>query len=861
MQTSAVIAPSRPNQFFFTLAVFLLFFVSGVAGLIYEVLWFRAAGILFGNTAQAAATVLAAFFAGLFAGSVFWGGRAAKIKSPVLGYAVLQAGLGLSAALYFFLKPAYFNLYLRFFPALGSSGVLLTAFQFILSAGFIFLPSFFMGGTFPFLLDWSVRNGFQAGRAGTLLYAVNTAGAALGALAAGYFLPPALGFQNSYVLVLALTFLVTAVSFGMAGFTREVEPSISSSLIGEEVFNLLPSQGRKENWVWHFAFASGFLTLGLEVLWTHMFAQVLHNSVYTFSAVLVIFLLALSVGSFLAHVLCWLNLDSRSVLFSIFLASGAWVGSTPFLFNFLTGGLSDLWSSGAWSSYLVSVFRLAVLTLWIPVVAIGTVFPFLLRGLGTDCAEGSCTSDVGRFSGRLLAWNALGSVTGSLAAGFVMLRWLGLWPSIRLVAAFYFLLALFSIRRSLRPVFALLPLVGITLLFTAFDSSHLPLLHLDKEKGEKLLQFWEGRYGTVAVIQDREELKLKMNNFFGLGGTGTRRSRMAMADLPILLHPDAKSVFFLGMGTGITAGRSLDHPSVTRVVVSELVPEVAQAARAYFSEKHDLFNDPRVHLFVGDGRNYLLAHPEAYDIVIGDLFFPWEAGAGSLYTKEHFEVVLKRLRPGGVFAQWLPLYQMTEREFLIIANTMRKIFPLLTLWRGDFLVGRPIAALIGYKEAAPLDPEGFLARFFAFSEHADIPESVRASIPFAHYGGNLSAARRLFADARVNTDDLPLIEYLAPKSFVEVKAGRRFWLTSVELAQFLEELSRQVPFEGDPFLGKLTPGQLSNVRAGLELYVYEVAGENGYPKIADVYWQRICNRLGPERCGDFRTALEHKKKD
>ncbi len=248
------------------------------------------------------------------------------------------------------------------------------------------------------------------------------------------------------------------------------------------------------------------------------------------------------------------------------------------------------------------------------------------------------------------------------------------------------------------------------------------------------------------------------------------------------------------------------YDDMEQVVVCELIPEVVVAARKYFFRPyvHGLFDDPRANVIVEDGRHYLRRTAERFDLIVGDLFLPWRAGVGNLYTREHMEAARTRLRQGGLFAQWLPLYQMTPNEFGVIARTMLEVFPLVTWWRGDFLAKRPIVALVGHREATPFTPH-------------ELFQST--SVPFmAHYIGNLTAARTLFHDYDVNTADWPLIEYQAPISHRRRRAKATTWFTGESLIAFMDEVAKISPPSEDSYLQSLPRSQHAMARAGLMLH-------------------------------------------
>src|SRR5437773_1814380 len=212
---------------------------------------------------------------------------------------------------------------------------------------------------------------------------------------------------------------------------------------------------------------------------------------------------------------------------------------------------------------------------------------------------------------------------------------------------------------------------------------------------------------------------LRLDNFYVLGGSAAATNERRQGLLPLLLHPAPRRAAFIGMATGITAsaGAAL---GVDETTVIELVPEVARLAATEFATWNaQLLERPGVRLVVDDGRRYLVTTAERYDVVVGDLFIPWHAGAGSLYAREMFETVAGRLAPGGLFCQWLPLYQLTREEFDVIARTFVAVFPSVTLWRDDFYANRPIVALVGQVAPPTLDLGSLRERIAALPAWSD----------------------------------------------------------------------------------------------------------------------------------------------
>jgi spermidine synthase len=791
----------------------LLFLASGFAGLVYQVLWMRELGILFGNSSQAAATTLAAFFLGIAAGGAVFGRRAARAARPLRGYGWLEAAVAVTALLYFALLSLFHALYAPLFAWLGAFPAAFLAAKFTLALTVLFPPAFFMGGTLPLMSQHLVRRADALGATAARLYAVNTLGAALGAYLCAFHLVRHIGVTRSYALALATTAGVAALALWLG---RRPAPAPVGPSPGGGTAALPPRA------LGALAVLSGVGTLALEVLWTRMFAQVLQNSVYTFALILVTFLVSLALGALLAAALARRGSAPRPTLLVLLLGSALLVGLSPFAFWWQSDGLQYLANRSGFAEYVLHVFGSAAAVLLLPTAWLGILFPYLLK------AAEPWGRGAGRTVGELAALNTLGGVAGSLLAGFVLLGSLGLWNSLRCVAALYAAGALGLALRGPRRTLAAAPaLATLILLLGPLDASQLPLVSVDGDRGERVVEVLEGSAATVAVVKRPDSLRIKLNNYYGLGGSGDRRQEARQAHLPLALHPDPRSVFFLGLGTGITAGAALQHP-LERVVVAELVPEVVTAARRHFAPwLNGLFDDPRARVVVEDARNVLGGSRERYDVIIGDLFLPWKAGVGSLYARELFQAGLERLEPGGLFAQWLLMIQFSEQEFGSVARTFTEVFPRATLWRGNYRLSHPLLLLLGERDPAPLDADALAQRLDAIArlEQSALPSGVgRNAAPrtpdelLLYYQGNLSASRELLAGYPLNSDDRPFIEYSAPITHRRKRTGEARALRGQELVALFDALFAASPPEHDPVLGRLSAQQRALPAAGLDLY-------------------------------------------
>lgn len=826
----------------------LLVFLSGFTGLVYEVLWMKQLGLLFGNTAHAAAATLAAFFAGLAAGSWFWGRRCAAMKTPLRAYAWMEVGIAVTALLYFVILRCYYGIYPALYQGVDSAALMLVV-KFGLALLLVFPPAFCMGGTIPVMGHFLVRTSSAFGTTAARLYGVNTLGAALGACLAGFFFPLWFGFRVTCLGAMAVTGAVAVTAFVLS----RRAPAVKGGKVERE--NDSPASAKRAGGRWALVlvcFLSGFGVLALEVLWMRMFAQVLENSVYTFAAILVIVLVCLAVGAFISSRLARLQVSPVYVLALLVLVSGIAVSLTPFVFVRLTDSLQILVSKGSWFEYLSLIFRKGFLTIGPPALVLGTVFPYLMK------TEEKYTRSVGRSLGHLAAINTAGAILGSLLCGFLFLEALGMWRTMQVIAVIYLVTALILPLTWGGGSIALKTVAGILLLMqlSALNPAKLPINSVDTLRPhQQILETWEGSDCTVAVARDRHGLSIKINSHYGLGSTGAMMQQKLQADIPLMIRPGTESIFFLGTGTGVTAGSALDpqFPNVKRVVTCELVPEVITAARKYmtnvdgFDCTGGLFSDPRATVLVEDGRHYLMASGETFDMVNADLFVPFRSGAGSLYSKEHFECVKQRLTPGGIFVQWLPLYQVTENEFSIIARTMLEVFEQVSLWRSTFQPGEEVVALVGHPDASPLPACALDSRedkqtAIAGKDRRDLgrlqlPFNVQTILFF--YCGNVTAAKELFAGYQVNSDDKPFIEYMAPRTYRNKTDTAVPWFVGPRLARLVEEIQRRCPADSDPLLANRKPANRRLPGAGVAFHrarLWQIIGDDEACREA---WERF----------------------
>ena len=812
--------------------IWVLLFLSGFTSLVYQVIWMRELALLFSSSAQATAGTLAVFFGGLAIGGAIWSHRAPRSAMPLREYGFLEIGIGLSGILFFGLMPLYGQFYSPLYENLGSTPALLILAKLLLAALILLPPAILMGGTLPLICQQVVSGGKKLGQTGSITYGVNTLGAACGALAAGFWLPRWLGFQNTYLLAIGVSVAIGVIACLISKYMLATQNPDDNDVIDkastcqpkstEAIFN--PK-------LISIAFASGALVLALEVLWTRMFQQVLQNSVYTFAVILVIFLAALATGALIASKLVSIKIKPEKMLALLLAISALASLVTPFIFYYATDGMNYLGMGEAWNSYLISIFSTAIAVLFLPGVAIGSIFPFLFRIAEKAGAPG-------QIVGRLLALNTAGAICGSLIAGFVLLGSIGLWNSMLIVSLAYLLLAAW-VAASLRIYLTATASLVVAILF--FNSVALPGVRLNAN--EELLGHWEGPDGYVAVIERDGSKRIKINNFYALGSSAAMDHEQNQSLIPLMPHSSPEKLLYLGMGTGISAGGGLLLPSQL-VRVTELVPEVITAAKSFFNqEAMGLFTNPRAEVLARDGRNELLGRDEFYDAIIADLFVPWRAGVANLYSRDHYQVAKNRLRPNGIYVQWIPLYQVTESEFWILTRTFLEVFPQVQVWRGDFYSEQPILALVGSVDAGPIQLEDMIRNGQFLSGNPDLNPVTFLAVNLPFYAGNLGESREIVPPGPIHTDDYPIIEYQAPISHRNARAGQSQWFTGPNLIEFYEQLLAATPLNEDPYLSELDPRAQDFVSAGLSYNKGAVLHSLGQREEADRYLQEFVEQL------------------
>ena len=756
--------------------VYGLFFLSGAAALVYEVSWSRQVGLVLGNTASSAAIVLGSYFTGLAVGQPL-GGRLATRVSPLAGYGLAE----LAAAAWAGLVPTLLS-------GVGTRGSFLEVPDAARAAWCfaVLMPATIaLGATLPFMAEYLARRGKNGERRVPLAYALNTAGGLLGVVAATAFLLVAVGVRGSSYAAAGASAVSGLAALGLSvGCGRRAPSDLRCTNAVEP--------GVSPEWM-AIAAVSGFGTLGIEVLYTRMFALVFHNSTYTFGIVVAVFLAGLALGALLVTAI-GSRVSPRSIVTGA-AALGAVALAASVVVFVRTTGLEYFTAGTTFAGYLIGAFALVAVVVLPPVVVLGMVLPAAF-------AEARGT---GRSVGQLAALNTVAAAAGALTCGLVLAPRVGLWETLGLLVALIGLTAatiLFKSGRSGSGL-AVCVLTAIAAVVASSGQAQVP-----RPGGEELIRRWDTAYGWVEVVRSTkdESLTVRQNLHYRHGSTGRNATReYRQGRLPLFLHPRPSDVAFLGLGTGLTATPVVPDQEVERAVIVELIPEVVEAARLLADANLGVVDHAKVEVRMDDAQHYLRRTDRRFDVLVADLFVPWESRSGYLYTVEFYESARLRLKPGGLFCQWVALYQVGPDDFELIADSFAAAFPYATLWWGQLDPRFPIVALVGGEAPLTLDAAQLAGRFASAGESPggagpelrtweDVPELFLGRWP----------AR---PSAALNTDEHPRLEFRAPVSH---RAGRT--LKGEGPRSYFDRVLTRIPRDGIELRGE---GRWADTDSGL----------------------------------------------
>jgi spermidine synthase len=757
----------------------LLFTGSGCSALIYEIVWLQLLQLTIGASAVSMGVLLGTFMGGLCLGSIGLPRIVSPKWHPLRVYALIELGIGiLGIAVWLGLPYAG-----RFYAMNAGQGLPGFLFRGLVSAAFLLPPTLLMGASLPAAARWVEATPKGVSWLG-FFYGANVAGAVFGCVLAGFYL--------LRVYDMATATLAAAAINGTVALTATVLATLAPYRPPVPVPTQARAEPAKGSWTVYAAIAlSGACALGAQVVWTRLLSLIMGGTVYTFSIILAVFLLAMGIGSGVGSFLSRRIKRPRVALSccQMLLAAAVVFAACMFAESLPYWRLDPADFADPWAKFR---FDLARCLCAIPPAAClwGASFPL---ALAADLRSGQ---DPGRLVGRIYAANTIGAVVGAIGFSIVLIPGVGTQNSQRLLIGLSTMAALLALAPFLRPSRAVVlkkgdprnPAAGavgrISLLASVTVAAllvwKLPALpweviawghhQLPPEVFRAdLLYVGEGMNASIAVTQKNGIHSFHVNGKVEASGEpqDMRLQRM-LGHIPALLHPHPRSVLVVGCGAGVTAGTFVVHPSVARIVICEIEPLVPASAAEFFRrENHDVVRNPRTRIVLDDARHYVLTTPEKFDVITSDPIHPWVKGSATLYTREYFELCKRHLNPGGLITQWVPLYQSTMETVKSEIATFFQVFPNGTIWcaeegsrENDDVV------LLGQTGPAAIDIDVLQQRLDR-ADHSLVAASLR-EVGFRSvldllgtYAGRGPDLRPWLVGAEINTDRNLRLQYLA----------------------------------------------------------------------------------------------------
>ena len=829
---SALAAPRR-----FLPVLLMLFFGSGCAALIYEVVWLQLLQLVIGSTAVSLGVLLGTFMGGMCAGSLALPRLVSGRRHPLVVYAVLELGIGAIGLVVLFGMPYVEHVYASY-AGHGLPGILLRG----AVAGVCLLPpTLLMGATLPAIARWVETGPLGVAWLG-FFYGGNIAGAVFGCLLAGFYLLRVYDMATATFVASALNLTVAAIALALATVAGRCE--VSSDAATAKSAERAPGA-----WAVHLAIGlSGMSALGAEVVWTRLLSLLLGGTVYTFSLILAVFLLGLGIGSSLGAFLARRAASARVALGAsqwLLTAAIAWTAvmiSESLPYWPIVPGLSP----SPWYSLQLDLVR-CIWAVLPPACLWGASFPLALVAVA---ARGQ---DPGRLV-EVYAANTISAITGALVFSLLLVPAIGTAGAERVLiglagaAGLVVFLPLFrrargTVRLARRRLLAAMGVAG----WLAWSVTPLPwsVVAFGRQAPSWLERtatgivtkvptgpgkpdyfctyVGEGPNISVAVTKTKEGVR----SFHGAGKIQAStlpedmRLQRMLGHIPALVHKKPESVLVVACGAGITAGTFVIHPDVKRIVICDIEPLVPTIVTPMFGtenyhvvdgiahENPHTVNGKQVEVVYDDGRHFLRTTQEKFDIITSDPVDPWVKGCAALNTVEYYQMCRDHLNPGGIVSLWIPLYQSNLETTKSVIATFFQVFPNGILWTNERERQGYDTVMFGQAEPTVIDVDEMRRRLDR-PDHQLVKQSLRevgfgeikevktgdtvvleeAIDLLATYSGEAPSLKEWSRGAQINTDRNLRLQYLAG-----------MWLNSDIAELILSSILSHYRFPDQTFVG------------------------------------------------------------
>lgn len=786
------------------MSVFVLFFSSGVSGLVYEVVWTRQLTYLFGATLFAVATVLSSFMGGLALGSYLFGKWSDRYRNNLKLFGLLEIGIGISALLlplfFSLLDPLYRILYQNF----KAGFFVLSLLRFVCTFLVLLIPTTLMGGTLPVLSRFMVKENRSLGLNVGVLYSLNTLGAVLGCFLTGFVFIAILGIRGSTMLAVAINVLVGLASIWLASGVPSPVPETKDSEIREEdratpLHGIEePASSRKIVYavLWCYAI-SGFLALSYQVVWNRALVftfDVMKNTTYSFTAMLTVFLIGLSLGGMVMSVFVDRQKDPLRLFALIELLIGLFGAFSFFAIFHLGPGIApfDLNEKAAtlnWGAGVMNVFAKTIVAIFMPTFLMGMAFPVATK----ICVDRIKSAGFG--VGRICSLNTVGAIIGSFASGFILIPILGIAGTIFVLAVGNILIALYlflinpMLAKGTRTALAVICLLAISILLVRIPRG---TQFQEISPTEKMIYYKEGPLATVSVLENSFKYRTLYVDNVGVAGTDRilLTDQKSLAHVPMLLLKDPKSALTVGFGSGGASYSYTRFESINDIHCVEICDTVMDSAPDLLASNHGILLpfdrkapmprplkeytteaytgyltfDPRYKIILDDVRSYLRFTGRKYDIIATDCTDLRYKSNANLYDYEYFRLCREHITDDGMVVVWMPLAGLSDEMFRLALRTFYRVFPEMSIWYMNNESTHYII-LIGTPKPLKIDYELLRSKLEEPAVREDLGELFLADADkiLSCFLCDQGGLEEYLKGDKINSENHPFLEFESPK--------------------------------------------------------------------------------------------------
>lgn len=699
---------------------FVLFTLSGFSGLIYESIWSHYLKLFLGHAAYAQTLVLAIFMGGMAIGAWLSGLLSIRWRRLLIGYAIVEIIIGFLALVFHtvFIDVTEFT-FSTLISGMGDTPLLVIAIKWAIASLLIFPQSVLLGMTFPLMVGGVLRHfPEKPGHTLSMLYFTNSFGAVIGVLTSSFVLIGSVGLPGTMLTAGLINIILALIVWGLAKnyidpAPLKEKPSPTSAPLNTTVTPQI---------LLLVALLTGLSSFMYEIGWIRMMVFVMGGSTHSFELMLAAFILGIALGGFWIRNRIDQIKDSRVFLGYVQIAMGLAAVLSIWLYQYsfdLMGLLHDVIQrkDSTYPIYLFFSGFIAILIMLPATFCAGMTLPLITRLiLRTNKGESGI--------GFVYSANTLGAIIGIFLSVHLIMPLLGLKNLIGIAAAIdvmlgFYLLGIFSTKTIPTPLFrkAFIGVASIVLcvsiLVVEFDIKRMASGVFREGKVEtagEVIYFKDGKTGSISVVEYNEfSQRVLVNNgkpdaSIAMDPDAERANdegtQILVGALPFMHHPEAKTAAMIGMGSGMSTHALLASPNLESVDTIEVEAAVFEAARLFLPVVDRAYNDPRSHLFVEDAKTFFSIHEKKYDIVVSEPSNPWVSGVATLFSKEFYNRIKNHIAPGGIFVQWIQLYEIDEELVASIFNALGSEFQDYTLYNsgaGDIIIiaspDRPLTTL------------------------------------------------------------------------------------------------------------------------------------------------------------------------